>query len=269
MRRTALICTSCCLALSGLAILAGGRATPAMPTFADYLKAWPPTDWRAHFDSPNCQRRLQRDAAFMKASSRSSGFYCNRRPMLYSPSSRLAYLKTPKAASTAIQRCFQKQFADNVWITADDPIPTDAIVFTFVRSPLTRVISAYAEIDVAYARRASASTRAAMNTTFHRMSRENPTDATRRLIAFVDDLTEHRFGGDDREHWAPTHGYPQMNFVCKQNVSFIGRLENQKADWDLVQAMAGIPPHRRSKIPKVHESAKGACKKGRPCYEKV
>jgi hypothetical protein len=70
---------------------------------------------------------------------------------------------------------------------------------------VSRVIAAYAEIDVAYARKATKEKRAAMNTTFHRLPLTKPEQGERRFLAFLDDLLYHRFGGDDREHWAPTH----------------------------------------------------------------
>ena len=102
----------------------------------------------------------------MQLAKRSTGFYCKRKPLMFSPSHRLAYMKTPKAASISIQELFQKQFPDTVWLTADQSLPADTRVFTFVREPVSRVVAAYAEIDVAYVRRASAEKRAAMNTTF-------------------------------------------------------------------------------------------------------
>ena len=74
-----------------------------------------PTDWRTPFESPRCVTQLRRDAAFTRAGRRTVGFYCKRRPVLYSPSQKLAYLKTPKAASIAIQELFQRQFPDYRW----------------------------------------------------------------------------------------------------------------------------------------------------------
>ena len=44
----------------------------------------------------------------MRAAGHATGFYCKSRPVLYSASRRLAYMKTPKGASLAIQELFQK-----------------------------------------------------------------------------------------------------------------------------------------------------------------
>ena len=233
-----------------------------------------PTDWRTPFESPRCVTQLRRDAAFTRAGRRTVGFYCKRRPVLYSPSQKLAYLKTPKAASIAIQELFQRQFPDHVWVTTHETLPTGTLVFTFAREPVGRVIAAYAEIDVTYARRASAEKRQQMNTTFHRMatrsrSMSSGEQGARRLLAFLDDLVGQRFGGDDREHWAPTHAYPQVNFACRQRVDYVGHLENQDADWEEIQRLAGVPAARRTQIPHLHETAtEDKCESGRPCMFK-
>ena len=197
-----------------------------------------------------------------------------RRPVLYSPSQKLAYLKTPKAASIAIQELFQRQFPDHVWVTTHETLPKGTLVFTFAREPVGRVIAAYAEIDVTYARRASAEKRQQMNTTFHRMatrsrSMSSGEQGARRLLAFLDDLVGQRFGGDDREHWAPTHAYPQVNFACRQRIDYVGHLENQDADWEEIQRLAGVPAARRTQIPHLHETAtEDKCESGRPCMFK-
>ena len=128
--------------------------------------------------------------------------------MLFSESAKLAYIKTPKGASLAIQELFQKQFPDYRWFDARDALPTDVLVFTFVREPLKRALSAYAEVDVAYALRATPEQHFVMRTTFDKLGRKPGPRETLRLLAFLDDLVEHRFGGEDRAHWMPTHVPP-------------------------------------------------------------
>ena len=216
------------------------------------------TDWQLPYESHACRARLDEENAYyvvkyMRAAGRSTGFFCKARPVLYSASAKLAYMKTPKAASLAIQDLFQKQFPDYRWAEAREALPNGTFVFTFVRSPLQRVMSAYAEIDVAYALRASQEQRNAMRTTFHHIKRQ--AGDARRLLAFLDDLLDHRFGGDDREHWMPTHAYPQVNFVCAHRIHFIGHLENQDTDWAEVQARAGIPIASRTGFPHGHTTS--------------
>jgi hypothetical protein len=114
-----------------------------------------PTDWHTPFHSSECRVRLAEEQAFMRAAGHSLGFYCKSRPVLYSPSQGLAYVKTPKGASLAIQDLFQRQFPDYRWAEAHEELPNSTLIFTFVREPLKRAMSAYSEIDVAYALRAS------------------------------------------------------------------------------------------------------------------
>ena len=235
------------------------QAAPARPT-ANY-------NWKGPFESAACVARLRREQLYLRAAHRTYGFYCKRRPILFSPSSKLAYLKTPKAASISIQDLFQKQFPDFRWVTTAEPLPSDAVVFTFTREPVSRVVAAYAEIDVAYARKATPERRAAMNTTFHRRAHGSD-QGERRFLAFLDDLVEQRFGGDDRDHWAPTHAYPQLNFACRQQVHFLGRLDHQDADWQRLQALVGIPPAERTVIPREHTTEKDACDQAHACFYK-
>ena len=191
----------------------------------------------------------------MHASGRSTGFYCKSRPVLYSAAKRLAYVKTPKSASLAIQDLFQKQFPDYRWTEAHEKLPNDTFVFTFVREPLKRALSAYAEIDVAYALRATPEVRNSMRTVFHHVRRQSGEREVPRVLAFIDDLIDHRFGGEDREHWMPTHAYSQLNFMCQHRLDFIGHLENQASDWEAMQGLAGIPQSQRTPFPHAHDSS--------------
>lgn len=213
-----------------------------------------PTDWRVAFDSPACRERLAEEQSFMRATGHPAGFYCKSRPVLYSASQRLAYVKTPKGASLAIQDLFQKQFPDYRWTEAHEHLPNDTLVFTFVREPLKRALSAYAEIDIAYALRATPEVRNSMRTTFQHVRRQSESKEVPRLLSFIDDLVDHRFGGDDREHWMPTHAYSQLNFMCQHKLDFIGRLENQAADWDHIQGLANIAKAKRTAFPHAHDS---------------
>ena len=191
----------------------------------------------------------------MKASGKPTGFYCKSRPVLFSPSRRLAYVKTPKGASLAIQDLFQKEFTDYRWAQAHEELPEGTVVFTFVREPLKRAMSSYAEIDVAYALRASPEAHSAMRTAFDKVSRKPGLRETPRVLAFLDDLVDHRFGGDDREHWMPTHGYSQLNYICQHRIDYVGHLENQDADWAAIQELARIPIAIRTPFPHAHDSS--------------
>lgn len=191
----------------------------------------------------------------MRAAGRPTGFYCKSRPVLFSPKANMAYVKTPKGASLAIQDLFQRQFPDYRWADAHEELPSDTLVFTFVREPLKRAMSAYAEIDVAYALRASPEAKSAMRTAFDKVNRKSGARETPRVLAFLDDLMDHRFGGDDREHWMPTHAYSQLNFMCNHRIDFIGQLENQAADWEAIQKLGRIPPSQRTPFPHAHDSS--------------
>ena len=214
-----------------------------------------PTDWNTPMSSLACQSRLAEEQAFMRATGRPTGMYCKSRPVLYSPAQRVAYVKTPKGASLAIQELFQRQFPDYRWAEPHEQLPNGTFTFTFVREPLKRALSAFAEIDVTYATRASQEARDRMQTAFQHVNRQAGPNGTARILAYFDDLLGHRFGGDDREHWMPTHAYSQLNFQCAHRIDFIGRLENQEADWDAIQAAAGLPAPRRTPFPHAHDSS--------------
>ena len=213
------------------------------------------TDWMTPFHSTACNARLADERAFMRAAGRATGFYCKSRPVLYSPSASLAYVKTPKSASLAIQDLFQRQFPDYRWADAHEVLPNSTFMFTFVREPLRRAMSAYAEIDVAYALRASPEARNAMRTVFQYISRRASEKEVPRLLAFLDDLVGHRFGGDDRDHWMPTHAYSQVNFLCNHRIDYIGHLENQAADWAAIQRLARVPMAQTTTFPHGHDSS--------------
>ena len=209
-------------------------------------------NWPPPYAAASCRASLEKESAFMLAAGRATGVYCKSRPVLYSASRQVAYVKTPKAASLAIQDLFQRQFPDYRWAEAHEMLPNGTFVFTFVREPVSRVLSAYAEIDVAYALRASPEARNAMQTTFQHVKRKPA--YTPRFLAFLDDLFGHRFGGDDREHWMPTHAYPQLNFACVHRIDFIGHIETQEIDWAEVQHRAGIPLTQRTLFPRGHST---------------
>ena len=213
------------------------------------------TDWSKPMNSTGCRARLAEEHAFMKATGKPTGFFCKSRPVLFSPSRRLAYVKTPKGASLAIQDLFQKQFTDYRWAEAHEELPEGTVVFTFVREPLKRAMSAYAEIDVAYALRASPEVHMAMRTAFDKVPRKSGARETPRVLAFLDDLVDHRFGGEDREHWMPTHAYSQLNYICQHRIDYVGHLENQDADWAAIQEIARLPPALRTPFPHAHDSS--------------
>merc|ERR1719223_2211474 len=63
------------------------------------------------------------------------------------PKHKLAYMKIPKAASTAFWYFFKKHFPDSEEISPSK-LPNDAYVFTFAREPFEQKLAGFAEVDL-------------------------------------------------------------------------------------------------------------------------
>lgn len=210
-----------------------------------------PTKWKKFFHSKGCSvlRRLE--------TKRPSMLYCQSSvPTIYIPSLKMAYIKTPKAASTAFCSFFKTQFPDAVEGFLDSmDIPDNVFVFTFVREPMSQKLAAYAEIDVIYQENLYPKQPNETNCTFPFVDRER-NGGRSRFQAFLYDLQENRFGKGSRENWRPMHGRSQISSVIcatRRPFDFIGHVEHLEADWKAVQRKAKVPKQLRTKaIPVTH-----------------
>ena len=171
------------------------------------------------FESPRCVTQL-RDAAFTQ-SRPADGPLLQAAPRAVSPPQKLAYLKTPKAASIAIQELFQRS-PDHVGGDPRDAAQGHARLHLRARARRPRH-RRLAEIDVTYARRASAEKRQQMNTTFHRMatrsrSMSSGEQGARRLLAFLDDPSASASAATTAST-GRRRAYPQVNFACRQRTT--------------------------------------------------
>lgn len=222
---------------------------------SEVSKSLPPTPWMTTLQKISCTKSRGDDL------NTNNFIYCAKhRTMIYSPSLKLAYIKTGKAASTAFFTYFRNAFVDaEVVDTADpdwlDQMPQTVFFFTFVREPVSKQLASYAEVDaIHYPNEKDSSTFA--NSTFHSVSR-NKNGGTTRYLRFLHDLVEGRFGykpDDVAEDSSVRHASSQLASTCTHGLHFIGHLENIEVDWATIQELAGVPLENRSvAIPKVHD----------------
>jgi len=209
--------------------------------------AYESTPWEKYFNRDVCLKHREQDA-------KSSYFvWCqDNKPIIYSRKYNFAYMKTPKAASTAFFAYFKKMFGDAKEIEHEQ-LPDDAYVFTFVRRPLEQKLSAFAEVDL----KQEAHKEYGNNQKTKFQDVERGLDAGRaRFSAFLDDLKERRFSPLDKR--MPMHAASQIaGVLCTRKVDFIGHLERATVDWARIQKDANLPQEKRTKVvPIVHEGEK-------------
>lgn len=197
------------------------------------------TDWYEFYSRDICSQRRGRVLKWVNP------IYQYQAPLVYSESLKLAYLKTPSAASEAFFSLFFQNYNDARYVQAEEELPSDTFVFTFVGSPLRRVLTAYAHADMVrqveekMGRTVSLSTRSI----FHKVDRHQ-NNGVDRFSQFLDDLASMSFGNEtSRVNWQPESSALQLSGIvnCKNQISFIGHLENVAADWDSIQRAAGVP----------------------------
>jgi hypothetical protein len=192
--------------------------------------------WNAFHKNPKCQKLKpakcgeQRDTVLVNA-------YC--------PELNLAYVKNPKANSMGIKKYIIEQCPGNVLperffavmrLSMSGDVP---YVFTFVREPFARVVSAYGEVDAktVHEKPCVAALGKGNSSRFWEIPRgQEP----RRFEAFLDDFKYSRIPVECQ----PAHADPQIMRVCevpKQAMQEIGLLERFE-----------------DQMPIIHESAKNA-----------
>lgn len=196
------------------------------------------TDWRESFMREGCARRTGRIEYFPNP------IYRYQAPLVYSPTFKLAYMKTPSVASEAFFSYFFNYFADAEYVPGDNPLPGDTFVFTFVGSPLRRILTSYAEADML--RQIEESTGMVHGDDqpdFASISRKQ-NGGVDRFSQYLDDLSHKRFGSStERRNWQPESAALQVAGImnCKNNLSFVGHIERVGADWLWIQKKAGVP----------------------------
>ena len=161
-----------------------------------------------------------------------SEMICGSVEWLYCPYSKLAYLPTPKAASSTIRAILERSFKKFGRSCAYMPsgtlhiIPRDAYVFTAVRNPISRIIGAYRETDSHLLGHQYSD---ALVANFIKINRN---DEPRRFRTFLEDLFAGRAGLNDKYNGFPAHAYPQYLVQCgAPHVNFTLRLESFTSDW--------------------------------------
>lgn len=172
------------------------------------------------------------------------------------PSARLGYIQIPKVASRSIRASIIEMARDEITIDTDRQdiadkaveelfsrhvarkqlakLPGDYFLFAFVRNPLTRLYSAYANklLDSA-----SGGTR---NIFAHMgMSPGMPFED---FVMRVAELKDHQIDRHLRsQHWF-------LTYEDKLFVDYIGKMENLSADWKELQTRFRVPalPHKNS-----------------------
>jgi len=214
-------------------------------------EAFQPTPWEQYYNRDVCLKHREEDA-------KSNYFvWCQGgKPIIYSKKYNLAYMKTPKAASTAFFAYFKKMFSDAQQIEKEQ-LPHDAYIFTFVRRPFEQKLSAFAEVDLK--QEAHKEYGKSQKTKFQDVPRA-VNGGRARFSAFLDDLKYQRFNQNDKR--MPMHASSQLaGVLCTTKVNFIGHLERATVDWARIQQEANLPHGMRTKaVPLVHEGEK-------PSYE--
>lgn len=229
---------------------AGSRrnSAPASTSAAKHASKDSHTDWRNFFLRPRCHFHLMLDRH--DNSRKENLIYDSVEPLIYSPSLKIAYLKTPKSASESFFNYFQSFYSDSVMLGPNDTLPNGTFVFTFTQNPVRHALEAYAEIDAL--KRSAHPVAAGTFTTFQEVDREI-NNGTGRFLAFLDDLKEKRFGErSTAKNWSPAHAASQLASIAmarrskRRIVNYIGHIENIVEDWAYIQRRANIAEENRT-----------------------
>lgn len=202
-----------------------------------------PTPWKSFWSRQVCSEKRdtqKKDDYFL---------VCHKHaPIVWTPKHKLAYMKVPKAASTAFSYFFKKHFSD-AEETTPDKLPKDAYLFTFVREPFEQKLAGFAEVDLKT--QAGKETKLDASTTFQHIV-PSKDQGRARFAAFLDDIWHRRFQEADGRK--PGHAGSQIGGpLCTHDVDYIGHLEHLTADWDQIQREANLPTALRTKaLPVVH-----------------
>jgi len=202
-----------------------------------------PTPWKKYWNSKVCVQKR-------KAQKKSNYFLVchSHAQIIWTPKHKLAYMKIPKAASTAFWYFFKKHFPDSEEVSADK-LPKDAYVFTFARNIFEQKLAGFAEVDL----KTQAGKEKKLDTyTKFQHVKPSKQNGQARFSAFLDDIwLRHFHEADGRK---PGHAGNQIGgALCSHKVDYFGHLEHLTTDWDQIQKEANLPKHLRTKaLPVVH-----------------
>jgi glycosyltransferase involved in cell wall biosynthesis len=166
---------------------------------------------------------------------------------LWSKSGQMAYLETGKAASESMEAYMTALFDDVEQVATN--LPSGTFAWTFVRDPLERALSAYAETDAVTRRLDGA------NEHKHAMSADvryvdvpaSVDNGAARFIAYLDDVVANRVP----LAWRPQHSRPVADFLRDMpgRLKFVGKLESLERDWPALQKHAKLKSFQRTALP--------------------
>ena len=168
-----------------------------------------------------------------------------------SRSRKVAYIKQPKAASEAITGMMRRMFADLERV----PFCWDIqgfYVFTSQRNPLSRIRSAYTEVDV----RALIYGPPSLRTRFSMMEHKNE---PARFLTFLEDVFSQNFEAADYMRLSmPQHAHPHPLLlrpeILSSGLSRVLHTERMDSDWKALLDDLGLPFQQ---LPVYHSRSKG------------
>lgn len=172
---------------------------------------------------------------------------------LWSKSGQMAYLETGKAASESMEAYMTALFDDVEKVPTNLPsgttLPDGTFAWTFVRDPLERALSAYAETDAVTRRLDGA------NEHQHAVSADvryvdvpaSVDNGAARFIAYLDDIAANRVP----LAWRPQHSRPVADYLREQpgRLKFVGKLESLERDWPALQKHANLKSFQKTALP--------------------
>ena len=172
---------------------------------------------------------------------------------LWSKSGQMAYLETGKAASESMEAYMTALFDDVEKVPTNLPsgttLPDGTFAWTFVRDPLERALSAYAETDAVTRRLDGA------NEHQHAVSADvryvdvpaSVDNGAARFIAYLDDIAANRVP----LAWRPQHSRPVADYLREQpgRLKFVGKLESLERDWPSLHKHANLKSFQKTALP--------------------
>lgn len=166
---------------------------------------------------------------------------------LWSKSGQMAYLETGKAASESMEAYMTALFDDVEQVATN--LPSGTFAWTFVRDPLERALSAYAETDAVTRRLDGANEhKHAMNADVRYVDVPASVDnGAARFIAYLDDVVANRVP----LAWRPQHSRPVADFLRDMpgRLKFVGKLESLERDWPALQKHAKLKSFQKTALP--------------------